>query len=202
MVISQFGLDGIHHADIRQNITQMNNLKGYTKWKANANGVDLNRNFDAGWTEFVGFDKPSSERYKGAYPGCEAESAAFIELTKKYHIKRSISYHTCGASIYWYYKQEGNVLENSRQFAKRISDETGYPLDSDYTAVDAAGFKDWAVYKMGIPSVTIETGAENGSSVMDPVPIDRFGTIWKHNKNVVYAAIYNLKYDHQLPHRP
>ena len=27
-------------------------------------------------------------------------------------------------------------------------------------------------------------------------------SIWKHNQNVVYAAIYNLKYDHQLPHRP
>jgi g-D-glutamyl-meso-diaminopimelate peptidase len=197
MAISQFGIDGIHNSGIRQDIANMNNLEGYTEWKANANGVDLNRNFDAGWTDFVGSDKPSSERYKGAYPGCEAESAALIELTKKYHIKRSISYHTCGALIYWYYKQEETVLEDSRKFAQRISDETGYPLDSDYTAVDAAGFKDWAVYKMGIPSITIETGAENGYLVTNPVPIDRFGYIWTCNKDVVYATVYNLKYDHK-----
>ena len=197
MAISQFGIDGINNAGIRKNITNMNNPEGYEKWKANANGVDLNRNFDAGWTEFVGADKPSSERYKGAYPGCEAESAALIELTKKYHIKRSISYHTCGALIYWYYKQEGIVLEESRKFAQRIADETGYPLDTDYTAVDAAGFKDWAVYKMGIPSITIETGVEAGGSVTNPVPIDRFGNIWQCNKDVVYATVYNLKYDHK-----
>jgi g-D-glutamyl-meso-diaminopimelate peptidase len=62
MAIGQFGIDGINNAGIRQNITNMNNPEGYEKWKANANGVDLNRNFDAGWDEFIGADKLSSER--------------------------------------------------------------------------------------------------------------------------------------------
>ena len=86
-------------------------------------------------------------------------------------------------------------MEESKKFAQKISSETGYYLDSDYTAVDAAGFKDWAVYKMGIPSITIETGAENGASVVGVVPISRFNNIWQRNKNVVYATVYNLKYE-------
>ena len=128
----------------------------YEQWKANGMGVDLNRNFDAGWIEYVGVSNPSAECYKGKFPGSEPESAALITLTENNGIKRAISYHTCGALIYWYYKQTGKVLEKSQVFAKQISQETGYPLDSDYTNVDAAGYKDWAVYKKGIPSLTIE----------------------------------------------
>lgn len=194
VTISQLGLDGILNDTVKSNILSMSS-GDYEQWKANANGVDLNRNFDAGWDEFTGSEAPSSDRYKGAFPGSEPEAAALIKLTQDYNIKRTISYHTCGALIYWYYKQEGTVLEQSRRFMQRISDETGYPPDSDYTAVDAAGYKDWAVYKMGIPSVTIEVGNESGYGIVNPVPIENFDAIWDRNKNVVYAAIYNLKYE-------
>ena len=190
--ISQFGLNGIKNPDLRAKVSAMSS--NLSEWKANAAGVDLNRNFDAGWQEFVGSRYPSSERYKGTFPGSEPEAAALINLIEKNNFKRTISYHTCGALIYWYYKQTGNVLAESEKFAKAISAETGYYLDSDYTAVDAAGFKDWAVYKKGIPSLTLETGAETGG-VVGVVPVSRFPEMWNRNKNVVYATIYNLKFE-------
>ena len=190
--ISQFGLQGVKNSELRAKVSAMSN--NLTEWKANAAGVDLNRNFDAGWQEFGGSPRPSSERFKGAFSGSEPESAALINLINQYPIKRTISYHTCGALIYWYYKQSGNVLTESKKFANTISRETGYYLDSDYTAVDAAGFKDWAVYKKNIPSLTIETGAETGG-VVGVVPISRFPEMWNRNKNVVYATIYNLKFE-------
>ena len=190
--ISQFGLNGLKSPELRAKVSAMSN--NFSEWKANAAGVDLNRNFDAGWQEFGGSPYPSSERYKGAFPGSEPEAAALINLLQKYPVKRTISYHTCGALIYWYYKQSGNVLAESEKFANTISRETGYYLDSDYTSVDAAGFKDWAVYKKNIPSLTIETGAERGG-VVGVVPVSRFAEMWNRNKNVVYATIYNLKYE-------
>lgn len=154
----------------------------------------MNRNFDAGWYEFAGSPAPSSERYKGTYPGSEPEAAALIRLTQDYQLKRAISYHTCGALIYWYYKQSGSVLEESKKFAQAISRTTGYYLDDDYTAIDAAGYKDWAVYKLGVPSITIECGAESGDYV-NPVPQYRFNEIWARNKDVVLATAYNLKFE-------
>ena len=193
VAISQFGLSSINSDSIRQKVSAMGG--DFEQWKANANGVDLNRNFDADWQNYHGSQYPSSERYKGIYPGIELESAALIKLVKDYNVKRTISYHSCGEVIYWYYKQQGAVFEESKRFAQRISGETGYYLDADYTALDPAGFKDWAVYKLGIPSLTIETGAENGASIVAPVPISRFNNIWQRNKNVVYATIYNLKYE-------
>ena len=191
VAISQFGLSGIKNPTIRQQVSAMSG--DLEQWKANARGVDLNRNFDADWAEFVGSPYPAPERYKGNYPGSEPEAAALINLTQDYHIKRAISYHTCGALIYWYFKQSGSVLAESQKFAQEISHTTGYYLDEDYTAVDAAGYKDWAVYKLGVPSITIEVGAENGDYV-NPVPQRQFKTIWERNKNVVYATAYDLKY--------
>ena len=183
VAISQFGLNGINNDSVRSQVAAIGG--DLEQWKANARGVDLNRNFDAGWQEFGGSPYPAADRYKGTAPGSEPEAAALIKLTQDFHIKRAISYHTVGALIYWYYKQSGEVLAESQKFAEEISRTTNYPLDDDYTAVDAAGYKDWAVYKLGIPSITIETGAESGVYV-NPVPQYLFNEIWNRNKNVVY----------------
>ena len=78
-----------------------------------------------------------------------------------------------GALIYWYFKQSGAVLAETEKFANEISAVTRYPLDDDYTAVDAADYKDWAIYKLGVPSLTIEVGAENGDYFC-PVPQSQF----------------------------
>ena len=193
VTISQFGLDGINDSSIRDFIASISN-GDYEQWKSNAEGIDINRNFDAGWDEYIGSKSPSSDKYKGTYPGSSHEAAGLIKLTEEYGFKRTISYHTCGALIYWYYKQADATLEESKLFAQQISDETGYPLDGNYQAVDAAGYKDWAVYKMGIPSITIEVGNEIGQGIINPVPISCFDSIWGRNKDVVYTTIYNLKY--------
>ena len=192
VAISQFGPSAVNNPELRNQVAAMTD--DHEQWKANAKGVDLNRNFDAGWYEFGGSSAPAPERYKGIAPGSEPEAAALINLTQNYRIKRAISYHTCGALIYWYYKQSGTVLSESEKFAEEISRVTGYPLDGDYTAVDAAGYKDWAVYKLGVPAVTIEVGAENGDYV-NPVPQYFLNAIMRRNKDVVYAVAYNLKFE-------
>ena len=92
VAISQFGLAGVKNPVLRAQVAAMSD-GDLEQWKANANGVDLNRNFDADWYEFVGSPQPSPERYKGTFPGSEPEAAALIRLTQNYHIKRAISYH-------------------------------------------------------------------------------------------------------------
>ena len=192
VTISQKGIEGLRRKDLRTEAVSMLDDDA-EQWKANGVGVDLNRNFDAGWHEFVGAPCPAMERYKGPFPGSEPEAAVLIRLTREAPIQRAITYHTCGALIYWYYMQEGEVLKASKAFAECISQETGYPLDDDYTAVDAAGYKDWAVYKMGVPTLTIEVGCEDGGELVNPVPINQFSAIWERNKNVVYATALQMK---------
>ena len=65
-----------------------------------------------------------------------------------------------------------------------MGDLTGYPLDDNYEALDPAGYKDWAISKMNIPSLTIEIGS--GTS---PVPADQLDILYKQNADVWYALL-------------
>lgn len=195
IAISQEGLNGLQTEAMKAKVQEIAALDGeraegyyLTRWKANANGVDLNRNFDALWELYAGADHPSCDHYKGTSVGCEAESAALISLTQKQQFCRTISYHTQGNVIYWYFAQEGSLYEETLGFAERIASLTGYPLDADYENLDPAGYKDWAISKMQIPSLTIEVGSETS-----PVPVEQFPGIWEKNCSVIEEMLLDAK---------
>lgn len=184
VAISQFGREGIKNEKLAGKLEEIaisdgedfNNPYYFRQWKANANGVDLNRNFDAMWNEYKGTGHPSSDRYKGEYPGCEKESAALIRLTMENPIKKTVSYHTMGEVIYWYFAQTGELLEQTEALAKKLGNASGYRLDSDFESLDPAGYKDWALSALKIPGVTIEVGrGEN--------PVDESQTDEIYNRN-------------------
>ena len=195
VALSQLGIDQIRDPELKAGIYTMfetdqgTDLNAYLRrWKSNGAGVDLNRNFDAKWELYndrVG--QPSSDHYKGTQPGSEIESAALIALTKKYPFTRTISYHTQGSVIYWYFEQTGEFRNECLRFAEMIRDETGYAIDSDYEKLDPAGYKDWAISRLQIPSVTIEVGT--GGSPVDPA---QFPTVWSQNQNVCVRTLYQV----------
>ncbi len=195
VALCQFGLDGANNKSTRQMIYTIYEMDGAVeisdyleKWKANARGVDLNRNFNADWEEYNdGIHHPSADHFKGVKPESEAESKAVADLTREKGFSRTISYHTQGEVIYWYYKQEGELYEVSKSFADMASKETGYWLDANYQGLDSGGYKDWAIQAMGIPSLTIEVG--NGSSPVDPSQLE---TIWEENKDICLATLYDI----------
>lgn len=193
VTISQFGWDGIQKEETRQYINQIMAWDGsdgsgsyFRRWKANARGVDLNRNFDALWSQYAGSGHPSSDHYKGEAPGSEAEAEALISLTKQYPFVRTISYHTQGEVIYWYFGQTGELKDITEQFGKAVSKTTGYPMDANYEKLDPAGYKDWAIMQLGIPSLTIEVGRETS-----PVPPGQFSEIWERNQDVWNVMLQN-----------
>lgn len=78
VTISQYGPQGIRNSALRNNIKAMckRYARGrhsyYTIWKANARGVDLNRNFNPYWRLLASSQKaPSAFGYKGAGPVSE-----------------------------------------------------------------------------------------------------------------------------------
>ncbi len=185
--ISQMGLDGCLEDETRDRVLEISRLDGakdmdsyLRRWKSNSQGVDLNRNFDALWESYNdGLGRPSADHYKGTAPGCEPEAAALIALTERYPFARTVSYHTQGNVIYWYFGQTGELKEATQALANKVSAVTGYPTDANYEKLDPAGYKDWAISKKGIPSLTIEVGSETS-----PVPASQFQAVWRANMSV------------------
>lgn len=196
VTLSQYGIEGLLKSSTRQKVYRIYELdeaielkSHLKKWKSNAEGVDINRNFDALWSMYDDhLGHPSADHYKGETVACTAEAKALIELTEKYRFKRTISYHVQGEVIYWYFGQNGNLLDESKEFAQSISKVTGYPLDGNYEKLDPAGYKDWAIQKKGIPSLTIEVGRGEV-----PLDLSQLPDIYEKNKNVLKEMLYSIK---------
>ena len=192
VTISQEGADGISDEALKSQLeecyqravdsgsTYSDRMQYFSVWKANARGVDLNRNFDAGWEEYTGAADPASECYKGTSPASEAESQAVLRVAQDYDLDCCIAYHSFGNLIYWNYGSQGEIMEADQQLVSLVSGVTGYEMHSTVQdSTDAAGCSDYFVLKLGIPAVTIENG---GSQC--PMPIEEYQPMYQRNQNL------------------
>lgn len=190
--ISQSGLNGVQKDDVRQKIYQIYEMDQaiemepyLTRWKANAEGIDINRNFDANWEAYQDpAGHPSADHYKGEHPESAIEAIALVKLTNQYPFVRTVSYHAQGEVLYWYFGQQEPLLSESRAFTEAIAAVTGYRMDDNYEALDPAGYKDWALMHKGIPSITIEVG--RGEVPVDPAQL---AEICRQNETVLPTVL-------------
>ena len=152
-------------------------------YKANANGVDLNVNFDARWGsgEQNVFVK-GSQNFVGSYPFSERESCALRDLTLRVNPDMTVSYHSKGEEIYWQFFQDSEREKRDYKYAKAVSDCTGYPLVTVLNS--AGGYKDWCIEKLKIPALTIEVGDDRLSH---PIGKERLDEIYQKNKRVIFT---------------
>lgn len=142
----------------------------FKNWNANQRGVDINHNFDAGWSKLhklerdMGIIGPSPTRFGGQYPHSEPETQAVVNLCKQYNIHHAIAFHSQGEVIYWSY----NGLEDgrSKQMAEIMATTSGYALDVPIGIATGGGFKDWFIEKYLRPAFTVEVGKGK-----NPLPI-------------------------------
>lgn len=148
----------IYDADVQAGHTTLDVADYAQRWKANGRGTDLNRNFPAGWEPTARRAAPSSERYGGEAPFSAAETEALRAYTLRFPFAATVSYHAYGSLIYAGYGDAQPVNDRSASLAGSISLATGYPPEGG--GADGAGYKDWAVAELDIPSVTVEIGCE------------------------------------------
>ena len=195
ITLVQGGLEALNSEDARMSVMTIagmdnaSDMEQYLRtWKNNLNGVNLNRNFDANWEETPSkVDHPSSMNYKGTAPECEIETKVLADLTRSLMPDRTISYHTQGKVIYWYFGETGNYKNEGYNLASIVNRNTGYRISNTWAEKDAAGFKDWAVQKLDIPSVTIECGI--GTSPVDESQIEE---MWAGNDGILPDVMIDL----------
>ena len=152
-----------------------------TLWKANANGIDLNANFDALWDKYDSdyhSTSPSYAGYKGTAPECAAESKALGDYLRSTEFAATLSYHSSGSLIYWSFNYDAlkKVNDQSKSLGSAVSKVTGYGL-SQQTSKSTAGLKDYAMMALGIPSLTIEFAIEDS-----PAPMREYEQLWERGK--------------------
>ena len=150
----------IYYDDLMQGYAGENVLDYTANWKANARGVDLNRNFPALWEDVAVLrTKHSSEGYQGDAPFCAVETRALRDYTLKWMPDVTISYHSSGSLIFSEFGTKEPVNADSRSLAQAVAAVTGYTVASSI-GMTGGGYKDWAMQELDIPSLTIEIGCD------------------------------------------
>ena len=191
--VCQFGMDALRTKAARDSVKacyEYDKAAGLTKqplesylltFGANASGVDISKNFPAGWSKYTGGAvQPSFEGYKGPSAGSEPETQAVMNAADD-RTKGVVIYRAAGNLIYWDYGSEGAVHEDSEHLAESLSTRSGYPLTAlpKYDSTDAGGCADYFI-EAGIPAVSVVVG--EGTS---PVDISAFPDIWTANLNIL-----------------
>lgn len=199
ITISQLGVDALRIEALREGVRKIYDdaraagntswsFETYqTQWKANARGVDINRNFDvkapAGYEKEINVTAPAGSGYPGEKPGSEPETRAYMDFVSGLsNPVACISYHSLGQLIYWDCGQDYSGRIAAMKLAEIAKDQSGYMVYSvkSFTAASS----DWCMLKKGIPAITIETGG----GYSHPLSIKEFETIFEKCRNIYLAA--------------
>lgn len=180
--ISQKGFGAIRNKKLRKALRRMGGSS--SRWKANARGVDLNRNWNIA---FRRSGKRGASGYHGPKAASEPEVQALVKwvnrVQKQGRITGVVSYHSTGSILYGRCnshatKKVRNTTTKMYKIAKRL---TGYRLMPVESLSYAAGCsREYFLYGREIPCITIEVGI--GAA---PLSKSEFSSIWRKNKNVV-----------------
>jgi len=151
------GTENINCNYLKNRVNVIINKTDKSLFKANANLVDLNVNFDADWGKGKkNIKTPSSENFIGNKCESEKETQALVNFVKKIKPSATISYHSKGEVIYYKFKSDVKTLSDAKILARVAKNLTGYKIVSQGSS--SGGFKDYCMEKLNIPSLTIEVG--------------------------------------------
>ncbi|KAA0547393.1 carboxypeptidase [Bacillus sp. BGMRC 2118] len=181
--IQQTGLFQIASSERLVQLLMMNGGSvDFSRWKANGAGIDLNRQYEAGWDQLEDSAPfPFYQLYKGIKPHSAPEVQALVTFTEKIQPLMAVSYHSSGRVLYWYYQTEKAHIKRDKKIAKQVADITGYKLDKPIHTAIGGGYTDWFIQTYKKPAMTIEISYEVNET--NP-PLSVFQEEWNRNKTV------------------
>lgn len=175
------GINGIFNETMKQQLIKFNdNSLNFSLWKANARGVDINNNFDAGFGKFMSKQTPSSQGFAGKFAESECETLAIENYIKSLNPFFVLAYHSKGEEIYYNYFQHEKDLKRDKTIAERFSNSTGYKI-VNVENLSSGGLKDWTIEKLKIPALTIEIGSDD---LKHPIKRTNLEEIYQKHKTI------------------
>lgn len=156
-------------------------------WQANARGVDINHNFDAGrailqtMERESGIDGPSPRRWCGEAAESEPETKALTALCRRGDFRHVLALHSQGEEIYWQYGTR--TPPYARMMANILASASGYVVADPEGLASHGGFKDWFIEETGRPAFTIELGRG-----VNPLPLGDFEALYAKAREMLLLA--------------
>ena len=189
VTLQQFGLKYFPAKDHAKIIKMNAGSKNFKRWKANAKGVDLNRQYSPNWNLLGGPKSPSYKNYNGQKVASASETKAVLSFVDKIDPEMAISYHSSGQIIFWKYQQTGSRYTQDAKYAGKLSTITGYSLVKSKSF--GGGFSDWFSNVEKKPAFTIEVSPAVGET---HVPLKNYAKIWSQNASIgLYTAQEGFK---------
>lgn len=161
----------------------------HTKWQANARGVDINHNFDAGYETVknlereMGITAPAHARYGGMHAESESETKALCDFCRNNNVDTAVALHTQGREIY--YDFGVHTPKYSRALADELSALSGYEVSHPQGIAVGGGFKDWFIEHFKRVAFTFECGiGEN------PLPPQTLYTEYSRVSKMLWHLLY------------
>ena len=160
----------------------------FSRWQANARGVDLNHNYRVGFSEYkrlepgLGILGCAPTRYSGERPESEPESAALAAFIRTSAPRLVMSLHTQGEEIYW--RGGGVALPGAQGMAERMAALSGYRIAEPCGAAAYGGLCDYTTAELRIPSFTVECGLGQ-----NPLPPEAALGIYARIRRLLFESI-------------
>lgn len=135
--------------------------------RQNANGVDLNRNFPTKNWKITA----RKEYFGGNAPASEIETKFMINVIKNYKFDAILSVHAPFEIV--------NYDGRAEKLAQKISELTGYKVQSDIGYPTPGSFGNYCGVERGIPTITLELPETKSNE-----------ELWKTNKAVFDYLAY------------
>lgn len=136
------------------------------KYKNNANGVNLNRNFPFMWgysdeKSAVNTTTPDTDSYAGTAEASEPETQAIVELCRSNEFEWLLDMH-CRGHMIFYQDKFNEVTEADNRLAARLAKHCEFSLNDRSTAYEVSGgMENWFRQEFGRPGICIELVKSN-----------------------------------------
>lgn len=182
VTLVQYGADAFPDW-YRGELVRMNEgSSNFKRWKANAQGIDLNRQYNADWAN-IQYNIPWRNWYnhKGDAPEQAPETKAMVAFTNEINPMASLAYHSSGQILYWHFHNRAEHLARDTRIAGQVSAYTGYFLVRPTASPSGGGYTDWFIQQFGRPALTPELGKFVGDAEL---PLSVFPDEWNRNRPV------------------
>lgn len=170
IVIPMLNPDGVGYATegvkadnpLRARVLQMNGTEDFSAWQANARGVELSHNFDAGFLSHKQLERArgilngAPKGYSGEYPESEPETAGLCRLLRflgedllgllEFHLGQGKISCSCKDKLSAKTMAAGRILGRA----------TGYRLIGPEKVLPEGGLADWCIEKLSRPAYRVD----------------------------------------------